>query len=181
MLSSAMRVLIAAGYEYVGMDHYALAGDSLAIAAREGRLHRNFQGYTTGGELDLLGVGPSAISQFPHLFSQNQRQLKGYKAALNAGQLPVERGLAVLEPEVLERRALIREVMCHFRVELELDRFAIEWDALQALAADGLVTLRQNGDLGLVEVTPEGRWLIRTIAAVFDPSQRERASGSRLI
>ena len=181
MLDDASQLLGAAGYEAIGMDHYALASDSLAIAARQGRLHRNFQGYTTGGTYDLLGVGPSAISQFPHLFSQNQRQLKGYNAALNAGQLPVERGLAVLEPEVLERRALIREVMCHFRVELELDRFAIEWDALQALAADGLVTLRQNGDLGLVEVTPEGRWLIRTIAAVFDPSQRERASGSRLI
>ena len=181
MLDDASQLLGAAGYEAIGMDHYALAGDSLAIAAREGRLRRNFQGYTTGGNYDLLGVGPSAISQFPHLFSQNQRQLKGYNAALNAGQLPVERGLAVLEPEVLERRALIREVMCHFRVELELDRFASEWRDLQALAADGLVTLSQNGDLGLVEVTAEGRWLIRTIAAVFDPSQRQRASGSRLI
>ena len=181
MLDDASQLLGAAGYEAIGMDHYALASDSLAIAARAGRLHRNFQGYTTGGELDLLGLGPSAISQFPHLFSQNQRQLKGYNAALNAGQLPVERGLAVLEPEVLERRALIREVMCHFRVELELDRFASEWRDLQALAADGLVTLSQNGDLGLVEVTAEGRWLIRTIAAVFDPSQRQRARGSLLI
>jgi len=181
MLDDASQLLGAAGYEAIGMDHYALAGDSLAIAAREGRLHRNFQGYTTGGEYDLLGVGPSAISQFTHLFSQNQRQLKGYTAALQAGQLPVERGLAVLEPEVLERRALIREVMCHFRVELELARFAIEWANLQALAADGLVTLSQNGDLGLVDVTAEGRWLIRTIAAVLDPSQRERARGSLLI
>jgi oxygen-independent coproporphyrinogen-3 oxidase len=181
MLDDASQLLGAAGYEAIGMDHYALASDSLAIAARAGRLHRNFQGYTTGGELDLLGLGPSAISQFPQLFSQNQRQLKGYNAALNAGQLPVERGLAVLEPEVLERRVLIREVMCHFRVELELDRFASEWRDLQALAADGLVTLSQNGDLGLVEVTAEGRWLIRTIAAVFDPSQRQRARGSLLI
>ena len=181
MLDDASQLLGAAGYEAIGMDHYALASDSLAIAARQGRLHRNFQGYTTGGTYDLLGVGPSAISQFPHLFSQNQRQLKGYTAALQAGQLPVERGLAVLEPEVLERRALIREVMCHFRVELDLARFAIEWANLQALAADGLVTLSQNGDLGLVEVTTEGRWLIRTIAAVLDPSQRERARGSLLI
>ncbi len=181
MLDDASQLLGAAGYDAIGMDHYALAGDSLAIAAREGRLHRNFQGYTTGGEYDLLGVGPSAISQFPNLFSQNQRQLKGYNAALQAGQLPVERGLAVLDPEVLERRALIREVMCHFRVELELARFAIEWADLQALAADGLVTLSQNGDLGLVEVTAEGRWLIRTIAAVFDPTQRLQASGSRLV
>ncbi len=181
MLDDASQLLGAAGYEAIGMDHYALAGDSLAIAAREGRLRRNFQGYTTGGNYDLLGVGPSAISQFPHLFSQNQRQLKGYNDALQARQLPVERGLAVLDAEVLERRALIREVMCHFRAELELARFAIEWEDLQGLAADGLVTLSQKGDLGLVEVTAEGRWLIRTIAAVFDPSQRERARGSLLI
>ena len=181
MLDEASQLLAAAGYDAIGMDHYALASDSLAIAAREGRLHRNFQGYTTGGDYDLLGVGPSAISQFPNLFSQNQRQLKGYNAALVAGQLPVERGLAVLDPEVLERRALIREVMCHFRVELELARFATEWADLQALAADGLVSLSQNGDLGLVEVTHDGRWLIRTIAAVFDPAQRQQASGSRLI
>ena len=93
----------------------------------------------------------------------------------------MERGLAVLDAELLERRALIREVMCHFRVELELPRFAIEWEDLQGLAPDGLVTLSQKGDLGLVEMTPEGRWLIRTIAAVFDPSQRQQASGSRLI
>jgi oxygen-independent coproporphyrinogen-3 oxidase len=163
------------------MDHYALSSDSLAIAAREGRLHRNFQGYTTGGDYDLLGVGPSAISQFPNLFSQNQRQLKGYNAALQAGQLPVERGLAVQDPEVLERRALIREVMCHFQLDLDLDRFAIEWQSLQALAADGLVRLSQNGNRGHVDVTREGRWLIRTIAAVFDPNQRQQASGSRLI
>ena len=181
ILDDASQLLGAAGYDAIGIDHYALASDSLAIGARQGRLHRNFQGYTTGGNYDLLGVGPSAISQFPHLFSQNQRQLKGHNPPLQARQLPVERGLAVLEPEVFERRALIREVMCHFRVELELARFVSEWANLQALAADGLVTLSQNGDLGLVEVTTEGRWLIRTIAAVFDPSQRERARGSLLI
>jgi oxygen-independent coproporphyrinogen-3 oxidase len=181
MLDDASQLLGAAGYDAIGMDHYALSSDSLAIAAREGRLHRNFQGYTTGGEYDLLGVGPSAISQFPNLFSQNQRQLKGYTAALQAGQLPVERGLAVQDPELLERRALIREVMCHFQVDLDLRRFAIEWQALQALAADGLVRLSQKGNRGLVDVTPEGRWLIRTIAAVFDPSQRQQATGSRLI
>ncbi len=181
MLDDASQLLGAAGYEAIGMDHYALADDSLARASRAGRLHRNFQGYTTGGDYDLLGIGPSAISQFPHLFSQNQRQLRGYNAALQAGQLPVERGLAVHGPEVLERRALIRAVMCQFRVALELARFGQEWSDLQALAADGLVTLSQIGDQGLVEVTREGRWLIRTIAAVFDPSQRQQASGSRLI
>ncbi|CAK6696366.1 oxygen-independent coproporphyrinogen III oxidase [Synechococcus sp. CBW1107] len=181
MLESASQLLAAAGYDAIGMDHYALAGDSLAVAAREGRLHRNFQGYTTGGELDLLGVGPTAISQFPHLFSQNLRDLRAYYAALEAGRLPVERGLVVRDPAVLERRRLIQEVMCRFRVALPLEGFAQEWHDLQALAADGLVQLQRQGDQGLVEVTSQGRWLIRSIAAVFDPEQRRRASGSRLV
>jgi len=181
MLDDAHRLLIEAGYDAIGMDHYALSDDSLAIAAREGRLHRNFQGYTTGGELDLLGVGLTAISQFPHLFSQNQRSLKAYGADLEAGRLPVERGLVVTDPAVLERRSIIGDVMCRFQVSLELARFSREWSDLQDLAADGLVRLSHNGGTGLVEVTPQGRWLIRTVAAVFDPSQRLRARGSRLV
>jgi oxygen-independent coproporphyrinogen-3 oxidase len=181
MLQDAQRLLCSSGYEAIGMDHYALAGDSLALASRQGRLHRNFQGYTTGGELELLGVGPTAISQFPHLFSQNERNLKAYSAALEQGRLPVERGLVVRDPEVLERRELIRQVMCAFAVALDLQRYALEWQQLQELAADGLVELRQEQGIGWVRVTSEGRWLIRTIAAVFDPAQRQRATGSRLI
>ena len=181
MLEDANRLLCAAGYEAIGMDHYALAGDSLAVAAREGRLHRNFQGYTTGGELELLGVGPTAISQFPRLFSQNQRDLKAWSAALERGELPVERGLEVRDPEVLERRELIRQVMCTFSLELDLQRFGREWQALQALADDGLVELHADGGLGRLSVTSSGRWLIRTIAAVFDPQQQRCASGSRLL
>ncbi|MFN9924058.1 MAG: oxygen-independent coproporphyrinogen III oxidase [Cyanobacteriota bacterium] len=182
MLDDAHRELGSSGYEAIGMDHYALAGDSLAIAAREGRLHRNFQGYTTGGHLDLLGLGPTAISMFPHLFSQNQRNLKAYYASLQAGILPVERGLVVQDPDLLERRAIIQEVMCRFRVTLDPERHASEWADLQALSADGLVQLSRGIDgMALMEVTPRGRWLIRTVAAVFDPSQKRKASGSRLI
>jgi len=181
MLDDAHQLLSAAGYDAIGMDHYALAGDSLAVAARQGTLHRNFQGYTTGGELDLLGVGPTAISQFPQLFSQNQRDLKAWVRCLEERRLPVERGLVVRDPAVLERRGLIKEVMCHFRVVIDRQRFATEWSDLLTLAADGLVRLQEQGPLGVVEVTPQGRWLIRSIAAVFDPIQRQRASGSRLI
>jgi oxygen-independent coproporphyrinogen-3 oxidase len=181
MLEQANRELTTRGYEAIGMDHYALAGDSLAAAAREGRLHRTFQGYTTGGELDLLGIGPTAISQFTHLFSQNQRDLQAWREAIEAGLLPVERGLEVRDAEVLERRHLIQEVMCHFQVELDLARFALEWADLQALAGDGLVELQRRRERGLLRVTTEGRWLIRTIAAVFDPQQRQQARGSRLI
>ena len=182
MLESANRQLTAHGYAAIGMDHYALAGDGLAVAAREGRLHRNFQGYTTGGELDLLGIGPTAISQFTHLFAQNQRDLRAWREAIEAGRLPVERGLEVRDAEVLERRQLIQQVMCQFQVELDLERFAQEWHDLQALAADGLVEPeRLGGGRGLIRVTTEGRWLIRTIAAVFDPLQRQQARGSRLV
>lgn len=185
MLENAGRLLTADGYDAIGMDHYALRGDGLAVAARQGRLHRNFQGYTTGGELDLLAVGPTAISQFSDLFSQNQRDLKAYYAAIAAGRLPVERGLVVSDPELHERRAIIKAVMCQFRVTIDLQRFSQEWQELQLLAADGLVSLRQRDDQGVsqgvVEVTPQGRWLIRTVAAVFDPDQRRCARGSRLI
>ena len=182
MLEEANRYLCAHGYEAIGMDHYALAGDSLAEAARQGRLHRNFQGYTTGGELELLGVGPTAISQFPRLLSQNQRDLRAWSLALERGELPVERGVAVRDPEVLERRELIRQVMCRFALELDdLRRFEPEWQELQALEADGLVELRRQGDRGSLRVTTSGRWLLRTIAAVFDPQQQRCASGSRLV
>uniref|UniRef100_UPI003F69872E oxygen-independent coproporphyrinogen III oxidase n=1 Tax=Vulcanococcus sp. TaxID=2856995 RepID=UPI003F69872E len=181
MLEDAQRQLCSSGYEAIGMDHYALAGDSLAAAARSGRLHRNFQGYTTGGELELLGVGPTAISQSPNLFAQNERDLKAYSAALAQGQLPVERGLIVHDPDVLERRELIRQVMCTFSVELELERYAHEWQQLKDLAVDGLVQLSEHSNRGRATVTTEGRWLIRTIAAVFDPAQRQCASGSRLV
>ena len=181
MLEDAQQLLCSSGYEAVGMDHYALSGDSLAIAARQGTLHRNFQGYTTGGDLELLGVGPTAISQFHHLFAQNHRDLKAYYQALEAGQLPVERGLEVRDQDVLERRALIRALMCQFTVELPLADFQAELGDLQALAADGLVQLEQGQGRLKVNVTTQGRWLIRTIAAVFDPLQRLQASGSRLV
>lgn len=181
MLEEAQRLLCSTGYDAIGMDHYALSSDSLAQAAREGNLHRNFQGYTTGGELDLLGIGPTAISQFPHLFCQNERSLKAYGEALSQGRLPVERGLEVVDSDVLERRALIRQVMCQFALSLDLQRFSEEWSLLQELESDGLVRLSVQQGQGQMEVTTEGRWLIRTIAAVFDPQQRQCSSGSRLI
>ncbi len=191
MLQHASEALTAHGYDAIGMDHFALKGDSLALAARQGRLHRNFQGYTTGGELDLLGIGVTAISQFPTLFSQNQRDLRRYVRSLEAGELPVERGLVVQDAEVLLRRRIIQTLMCDFRVDFDrieagiepggaLDgrrRFPREWIDLEALQADGLLQLEANA----FTVTTEGRWLIRTIAAVFDPLQRQDARGARLV
>ncbi len=191
MLRHAYDTFSGAGYDPIGMDHFALKSDSLALAARQRRLHRNFQGYTTGGELDLLGIGVTAISQFPTLFSQNQRDLGTYLRSLEAGELPVQRGLVVRDPELLLRRRIIQDLMCAFRVDFDgveddlepgrpIDgrrRFAHEWRDLEAMQADGLLRLEPNG----LTVTHEGRWLIRTIAAVFDPQQRQQACGSRLI
>jgi len=131
--------------------------------------------------LELLGVGSTAISQYERLICQNLRDLKAYDAALERGELPVERGLLVRDPAVLERRSLIRDVMCDFQVELDLERFAPEWLALQELAADGLAELSETPGRRLARVTLPGRWLIRTSAAVFDPEQARRASGSRLV
>ena len=181
MLEAAQRLLCSNGYDAIGMDHYALASDSLAVAARQGRLHRNFQGYTTGGELELLGIGPTAISQFRHLFAQNLRDLKAWAQTIERGQLPVERGLVVRDPAVLERRELIRQVMCQFGLDLDLKTYSHEWERLTELQADGLVTLQRQDDRGTMQVTPLGRWLLRTIAAVFDPQQQRSQSGSRLI
>jgi oxygen-independent coproporphyrinogen-3 oxidase len=181
MLENANLLLLAHGYDAIGMDHYALSTDGLAIAARRGTLHRNFQGYTTGGDLELLGVGPTAISQFRHLLAQNHRDLKAYYQALEDRQLPVERGLEVRDHDVLERRALIQALMCQFSVNLPLEEFSTELQDLEALASDGLVQLERRDDRLKIRVTTQGRWLIRTIAAVFDPIQRLQASGSRLV
>jgi oxygen-independent coproporphyrinogen-3 oxidase len=181
MLEAAQSWLSGHGYIAIGLDHYALAGDSLALAAGEGRLHRNFQGYTTGGEHELLGLGPSAISQFPHLFTQNHTDLRDYVACLEREVLPVARGLVVRDPEVLERRQLIREVMCHFQTRFDPRRYPVEWEHLHTLAADGLLRLEAKDGLALLEVSREGRWLLRSIAAVFDPQQRVGARGARLL
>lgn len=181
MLERAQRLFTANGYDAIGMDHYALTQDSLAIAARSGQLHRNFQGYSTGGELELLGIGPTAISQFRHLFTQNHRDLKAWHAAIEAGALPVERGLEVHDREVLERRRIIQDVMCRFTARFPVLGYEQEWSDLQRLADDGLLQLSCGAEHGELHVTREGRWLIRTIAAVFDPVQRRQATGSRLV
>lgn len=179
MLEQAHQWLSSHGYDAIGLDHYALSSDSLALAAREGRLHRNFQGYSTGSDLDLLGLGPSAISQFPHLFTQNHTLLKDYSQALERGELPVARGLVVRNAEVLQRRQMIQDVMCRFQTQLDLQRYPCEWQQLQKFAADGLVRLQEAHGMGQMQVSQEGRWLLRSIAAVFDPEQQRQPRGAR--
>ncbi|WOD39460.1 oxygen-independent coproporphyrinogen III oxidase [Nodosilinea sp. E11] len=175
--------LTAAGYQFIGMDHFAKAGDELAIAQAQGQLHRNFQGYTTQPESDLLGFGMTSITMLHDVYAQNHKGLRDFYTAVDAGTLPLERAVVLSQDDIL-RRAVIMELMCQFELSkaaieekyhLSFDQsfddyFARERQDLQALAADGLVRLTPNH----IEVLPAGRLLIRNIAAVFDTYLRNR-------
>ncbi|MGN2251288.1 oxygen-independent coproporphyrinogen III oxidase [Frateuria sp. GZRe14] len=173
LFGRALERLSAAGYVYVGMDHFARYDDELARAQREGSLQRNFQGYSTHGDCDIVGLGVSAIGRVGDTYSQNARDLTGYYAALDAGRLPIARGLALDEDDII-RRALIGELMCHGEVDTRLfgarhrllfdEYFAAELARLRALADDGLVTLEGR----MIRVTARGRLLLRSIAMCFD-------------
>ena len=189
ILTLAIGRLTRAGYLYIGMDHFARPDDALATAQAQGRLQRDFQGYSAQPESDTLGFGISAIGRIGPTYYQNCKELDAYYAALDAGRLPVTRGLELGADDLL-RRAVIQALMCQFRVSLESIElanlidfrryFAPELADLRRLAADGLVELSPEW----IEVTPKGRLLVRVIAMVFDRYLRERAaraSYSRLI
>jgi oxygen-independent coproporphyrinogen-3 oxidase len=173
LLGLAVERLSAAGYQYVGMDHFALPEEDLSRAQRAGSLHRNFMGYTTHADTDLLGLGVSAISRIDNSYSQNPRELKDWQARLEEGGLPVWRGLE-LDADDLLRAELIQELMCHGKVDgralaarhgIDFDRyFADELVALQRLQHDGLASCRE----GVVAATRQGRPLLRLIAMCFD-------------
>jgi oxygen-independent coproporphyrinogen-3 oxidase len=173
MLSSAMRVLIAAGYVYVGMDHFALPTDALAVAKRQGRLHRNFQGYSTQPDCDLVALGVSSIGRVGATFSQNVKTLDEYYDLLNRGRLPVARGMALTRDDLV-RRTVIMALMCQGSVTFEsvstahlvdfTRHFAPELQALQALQVQGLVEVDDAG----IQVTSMGWYFVRAIAMVFD-------------
>jgi len=189
ILTLAIGRLTRAGYLYIGMDHFARPDDELAVAQRQGRLQRNFQGYSTHAESDLLGVGISAIGRVGPVYYQDVKRLDDYYAALDAGRLPVARGIE-LTPDDLVRRAVIQALTCHFRVSIESIElahlidfrkyFSEELKDLRRLAEDGLVELEPDW----IVVTPKGRLLARPICMVFDRYLREarqRASYSRVI
>jgi oxygen-independent coproporphyrinogen III oxidase len=189
ILELAIDKLVGSGYVYIGMDHFAKPDDELAAAQREGRLHRNFQGYSTDADCDLLAFGVSAIGKVGATYSQNLRRLDDYYAALDDGALPCFRGRR-LTAEDLARRDVIQSLMCHFAVEFAAieaahgiafeHAFAPELAALRPLADDGLVEI----DLDGIEVTPRGRLLVRSVAMTFDRflrEDRERARYSRVI
>ncbi|MBS7807710.1 oxygen-independent coproporphyrinogen III oxidase [Variovorax sp. PCZ-1] len=189
MLRLALEKLGAAGYVYIGMDHFALPQDSLAIAKKQGRLHRNFQGYSTLPDCDLIGLGVSAISKVGAAYSQNVKSLDAYYDLLDQGRLPIERGLA-LSRDDLVRRAVIMALMCQGELSFESielaylidfkNYFKAELSELEQLQRDGLVEIEPEGLL----VTEAGWYVVRAVAMVFDrylQADRNRARYSRII
>ena len=184
ILSLAIGRLTRAGYVYIGMDHFALPTDSLALAQRRGGLHRNFQGYSTHADSDLIGLGVSAIGRIGPAYYQNQKRLDDYYAALDADRLPVARGLALTADDIV-RRAVIQALTCHFRVSIESIEdahlidfrkyFAAELTDLRTLAREGLVELAPDW----IVVTPKGRLLVRALCMVFDRYLREKQEQAR--
>jgi oxygen-independent coproporphyrinogen-3 oxidase len=173
LLRLAIDRLGQAGYQYIGMDHFALPDDELARAQRGGDLHRNFMGYTTHAESDLVGLGVSAISHIGASFSQNPRDITSWEQAIDAGRLPVWRGMALDEDDVV-RADVIQALMCHGALDFAMlgRRHVIDFreyfaDALARLAplqADGLVEVDDHG----LRATSRGRLLLRIIAMCFD-------------
>lgn len=173
MLFLCIRRLTAAGYVYIGMDHFAKPEDDLAIAQRQGRLHRNFQGYSTHAEADLVACGVSAISAVGASYSQNEKTLEAYYQRLDEQQLPVARGIRLSMDDLL-RRLIIQRLMCNFELSLASiemahpikfsEYFATELVSLKLLEADGLLALDEEW----ISVSMKGRLLIRNICMVFD-------------
>jgi oxygen-independent coproporphyrinogen III oxidase len=191
LLRLAIEELSAAGYRYVGMDHFALPSDDLLRAQQAGDLHRNFMGYTTHAECDLVGVGVSAISHIGGSFSQNFRELKHWEAAIDAGRLPLWRGLELSADDRL-RGAVIGQLMCQGRIDVCAieSRYGVNFasyfrDALvqlQPLVADRLVRVERER----IAATAAGRLLLRSIAMPFDaylggPGRRSQAPFSRIV
>ncbi len=173
ILENSISQLTEAGYRFIGMDHFALPEDELSLAQDNGTLYRNFQGYTTHAECELIGLGPSAISQIGGAYSQNVKTLEEYYAAIDQGHLPVWRGLKLDRDDCL-RREWIVQLICHFHVNFDVfsrqhnidarSYFADELEQLHSMAADGLLTITNQE----IIVHDMGRLLIRNICMVFD-------------
>jgi oxygen-independent coproporphyrinogen-3 oxidase len=189
MLSRSLAAFQNAGYVYVGMDHFALPNDSLAVAKRQGRLHRNFQGYSTQPDCDLLGLGVSAIGRVGATYSQNAKTLEEYYDHLDQGRLPVVRGLALTRDDLV-RRAVIMALMCQGQLQYESielaylidfkSYFAAELETLAGMEDQGLVEVNDTG----IQVTAMGWFFVRGVAMVFDrylQADRTRARFSKII
>ena len=173
MLGLCIERLTAAGYVYIGMDHFAKPGDELAIAQQSGQLHRNFQGYSTHADTDMVSCGVSAISAVGASYCQNEKSLERYYAALDEGHLPVAKGIELTRDDVI-RRDVIGRLMCDFSLSVRsVERehgiefavyFAKELVRLREFEADGLLEMSD----ATLSVTPRGRLLVRNLCMVFD-------------
>lgn len=189
MLAMALEALQAAGYVYIGMDHFALPNDPLSVAKRQGRLHRNFQGYSTQPDCDLVSLGVSSIGSIGASYVQNAKNLEDYQDLLDQGRLPVERGIS-LSRDDLARRSIIMALMCQGHVDFEsvelahlLDFqqcFAKELAQMQVLAEQGLIELTDHA----IHVTELGWYFVRAVAMVFDryvQTDEQRAHFSKIL
>ena len=172
MFDAATEVLLARGYDAIGLDHFALKDDELAVAQREGNLHRNFQGYTTDTSEMLIGMGISSIGSLPVGYMQNTSDIHHYEAALDKGELPIIRGISFSAEDIL-RADIIEQLMCNLRVDLRattdkhsrsMSELASELAQIQEYSSHGICTLHEH----VLEVTESGRVAVRVIAAVFD-------------
>lgn len=173
ILHRTIDSLCGAGYEYIGMDHFALPDDELVLARANGTLQRNFQGYSTHRECDLVALGVSAIGSIGNVFAQSSVTTMEYEVLIENGQLPIRKGIAVDDDDLL-RADVIQALMCYDKLSFEefgaqhnidfTTYFADEIKRLQPLADDGLIELDQSG----VNITQKGRLLLRSIAMVFD-------------
>ncbi|RPE70608.1 oxygen-independent coproporphyrinogen-3 oxidase [Tibeticola sediminis] len=189
MLARSLDAFTDAGYVYIGMDHFARPNDALAVAKRQGRLHRNFQGYSTQPDCDLIALGVSAIGRVGASYSQNAKTLEEYCDHLDHGRFPVVRGLALSRDDLL-RRSVIMAIMCQGEVLFESvelahlidfrSYFSAELEALKRLEEQGLVRLTNDS----LVVTPQGWFFVRAVAMVFDrylQADQNRARFSKII
>lgn len=173
ILEATGKLLAGAGYVYIGMDHFARPDDELARAQRDGSLYRNFQGYSTHADCDLVGLGVTSIGKVENTYSQNRRTLDEYYADIDAGRLPVFRGIELSRDDEI-RRDVITRLICNFALDFAAverargidfaDYFADALAALEPMRTDGLLDLDGKG----IRVLPKGRLLIRNVCMVFD-------------
>jgi len=173
ILKLGVETLTRGGYVYIGMDHFAKKGNELDIAQRQGKLQRNFQGYSTRAGADILGFGNSSISQTADMYWQNEKDLNHYYARLDEGKLPIANGYVLNKNDQIRREVIMR-IMCDMKLDFHLisarlgiefeNYFQLELAALRALEADGLIAFIDNG----FETTDLGRLLIRNVAMCFD-------------
>ncbi|MFQ5993769.1 MAG: oxygen-independent coproporphyrinogen III oxidase [Acidiferrobacterales bacterium] len=184
ILQHTIEKLTSAGYVYIGMDHFARPDDELASAQRNGTLCRNFQGYSTHGDCDLVGMGITAIGTVGDAYAQNIHDLDEYQRRLDAGHLAIQRGVQ-LSPDDRLRQEIIGELICHFSLDTHAleqrwgidfnSYFAFERPRLEGMLIDGLLALKG----GTLVVLPAGRLLIRNICMVFDKYLRDKSRAGK--